>query len=370
MKWPSHGGQPETIKKMFALDEDSAHLIDFSANLNPLLPVHEPQEKLLLDSESIRRYPDPDYSQARLMIAKHQGIAKEQVLLTNGGAEAIFLAARKFAGQKALIIQPTFGEYERACGHYGMKTESLFLSENTDFSFPLDQVLERMKAVQAVFLCRPNNPTGTVASETAIRTLLREGQRIGCYIVIDEAFADFMPDHEPLTHWINDFDNLILLRSLTKMYTVPGLRIGYVIAADRMIEELQSYQIPWSVNAIAAAIVPKLLNDPTIIKETRAWLSAQLDMLKREYRKMGFYMPPTSANFYLLQDRMISAVLSPDRSREAAEALFRHLLHSGILPRHTHTFPALEGRYLRFAVRTEQENKKLLAALREWRAKQ
>jgi threonine-phosphate decarboxylase len=292
-------------------------------------------------------------------IAHFEGLERDQVLVSNGGAEAIFLVAKHFEGKRALIVQPTFVEYEKACLHYHVETEDVYLDIQQGFTFPLEHVLAKMNEVQAVFICRPNNPTGTVVEEEVIRILLDEGLKTGTTIIIDEAFVDFLPENIfGLTEWVNHYPNLILLRSLTKMYTIPGLRIGYIMAGREMIQALRSYQIPWSVNAVVAALTPKLLNDLHFVKQTKEWLNSQLGYVSSELDRLGFYVSPTQVNFYLLQDR---------KDRSQTHQLFLFLLEEGIVARHTHNFKGLNGDFLRLAVRSQEENKQLIRALQIWR---
>lgn len=365
MEWPNHGGQPATIKQLFKLSNEK-QMLDFSANLNPLGPPKWLKEALGDISESLSQYPDPTYTQLKEAIAHFEGLKPDQVLVSNGGAEAIFLAAKHIEGKSALIVQPTFVEYEKACQHYHVQTEDVFLDIHEDFSFPLEQVVAKMNEVQAVFICRPNNPTGTVIEEEVIRILLDEGLKTGTTIIIDEAFVDFLPEKLiGLTRWINDYTNLILLRSLTKMYTIPGLRIGYMMADPETIQALRSYQIPWSVNAMVAALTPRLLDDQDFIKNTREWLSSQLHYVSHELERLEFYVSPTQVNFYLLQDRK-NSLGGEQRTHE----LFLFLLEQGIVARHTHNFKGLNGDFLRLAVRSQEENQQLIRALQVWRETQ
>lgn len=357
-RWPNHGGQPEKMKRLFKISEGK-ELLDFSANLNPLGPPEWLRYALMQGYERLTRYPDPSSLEAKKAIAHFEGVEKEQILVTNGGAEAIFLAAKRFEGQKALIIQPTFGEYERACQHYHIEMEDVFLDPQDEFRFPFQQVCKKIIGVQVVFICRPNNPTGTLVEEELLKRVLERGLETKTSIVVDEAFVDFLPDSfTSLTHWIDTYPNLILLRSLTKMYTIPGLRVGYVMAQSHVIEELEKNQIPWSVNAFADTIVPKLLEDGQFVARTREWLQLQLQEVRSVINHLEFYISPTKVNFYLLKDQ---------KQPLHTEKLFAFLIEQGILARHTHNFKGLAGHYLRFAVRSDAENKELLRVLRKWR---
>lgn len=358
MNWPEHGGQPYLMKQLFQLPEDR-ELLDFSANLNPFGAPGWLEGEWARSFQELDRHPDPNYTLMRQAIADHEGVGRDQILPTNGGAEAIFLTAKHFEQKRALIVRPTFLEYERACQHYHINVEYAYLDEQRDFTLPLNKINSRLKGIDLIFLCRPNNPTGTVAEEKQLTDLLDQSLLENVTVVVDEAFADFLPVRfPPLTRWLGRYPNLILLRSLTKMYTVPGLRIGYVMASKETISSMQGVQIPWSVNAAGAYVVPKLLSDPSHVRRTQAWLEHELVYLKDELTRLNFYQSPTQTNFYLLRDNE-----NPSNTQE----WFRFLLEQGILARHTQTFKGLSEGYLRFAVRSHEENQFLVQCLEKWR---
>lgn len=359
MKWPAHGGQPTKIYELTGLIQNG-EIYDFSANLNPLGPPVKLKKQFLQSLNRIQNYPDPDYLEATKLVSKHENLPEDSLLLTNGGAEAIFLIAHLFSGKKALIIEPTFSEYKRACEVYNIDVSTISLSINKDFTFPLEEITAKLQEVDLVFICRPNNPTGTMASIAAMKLLIEHASKCGTTIIVDEAFIHFAPnEYEDLTSLIATNYNLILLRSLTKIYSIPGLRLGYIIADKNNISSLRSKQIPWSINGVVTSLLPSLFEDETFIKHTQIWLQEQLSFLKAELTSLGFYVSPTVVNFYLLQD-----------DHNNTEELFRFLLAHQLIPRHTHTFKNLEGRYLRLAVRNEEENNYLLKVLRLWREQQ
>jgi len=358
MKWPNHGGQPETIKKLLHMKEDKS-LIDFSANLNPMGPPTWLSDALHQQYETITRYPDPTYSKASAAIAEHEGIDQDMVLVTNGGAEAIFLVAKYFEKGKALIAHPTFLEYERACTHYHIDVEDLIVDDESGYTLPVQLIQDRFAEKDVLFLCRPNNPTGTVIPEEDLQLLLEIGKKKDTYVVVDEAFVDFLPTTiASLTSWLSAYPNLIILRSLTKMYTVPGLRIGYIMAHPTVIHALKNEQIPWSINSLVDAVVPRLLEDRTFVDKTKVWLHGESRYVFSCLKDLDYYVSPSLVNFYLLQDKK-----SPNRTDE----LYYFLLENGILTRHTHNFKGLNGKFIRIAIRSYTENQHLLTALQKWR---
>ncbi|PSL46918.1 L-threonine O-3-phosphate decarboxylase [Salsuginibacillus halophilus] len=359
MEWPEHGGQPESVRQQLAPAAETVY--DFSANLNPLGPPAWLHSAVHAELSSINVYPEPSYEAARQALAEMMGVKLEEVLLTNGGAEAIFLAARLFAGGSALIVQPTFSEYEQACRHYGVGVRHINMKEFDSWSLPLTEIRAHIIETDVVFLCRPNNPTGTLAAQSEMMELLIAAEASETTVVVDEAFIDFLSESDSLVSWIYTHPSLIVLRSLTKVFTVPGLRIGGVAAAPVMIEKLAAGQMPWSVNALASKITPALCADEAFLGRTKAWLQAELPRMKRELEALHFNVSPSVVNFYLLQDK-----LAP----QGTDELLTFLFQSGIAARHTHTFPGLNGSHIRFALRSLEENDELLRVLHAWRRKQ
>jgi threonine-phosphate decarboxylase len=354
--WPRHGGQPRALLERLGLPP-GREVLDFSANLNPLGPPEWLASLWAELGQGIDRYPDPDYTGARRATAEANRLAPEQVLLTNGGAEAIFLAAALHAGRRAVIIQPTFAEYARACRHYRLAVRDIFLS--SDFTLDEARALAAMRKTDVVFLCRPNNPSGTLVPKALIGRLLETGREHGACLVVDEAFIDFVEDPaESLTPLLATHPNLLILRSLTKLYAIPGLRLGYLLGAPDLVARAAELQMPWSVNAPAAALVAPLLADEVFVARTHDWLRRELDRLRPTLERLAFDVSPTRVNFYLLRDR---------RQPRSSEALLRFLADAGILARPTHNFPGLEDGWLRLAVRSAEDNDRLLAALAAWR---
>lgn len=325
--------------------------------------------------QSATLYPDPTYEEAREAIASAEHLQPSQVVLTNGGAEAIYLAAKRIRNKTALIVHPTFSEYEQACAHYDIAVQRVYLQENDAFSFPLESILEKLSLVQAIFLCRPNNPTGTVVQEAVLRKLLEEASRHDVLVIVDEAFADFMSKPlAPLTNWLNDYKHLILLRSMTKMFTIPGIRIGYVLTHPTIASKMREDQMPWSVNSVAAQLAKRLVDEDAFVQNTQNWLQQQWKRLESGLKELHFVHSSSSANFYLLRDPFALDIKDERKTHALGHdldggALYHFLLKHSILARHTTNFPGLDHRgWLRLAVRSTEENEYLLTVLKKWRS--
>ncbi|SDO24399.1 threonine-phosphate decarboxylase CobD [Alkalicoccus daliensis] len=349
MKWPDHGGQPLQLQEM--LQEKKRNLLDFSANINPLGPPDWVKEAAVEALDAMTVYPDPDYKTAAEAAAESENIPPQQVLITNGGAEAIYLAARLVTGGKVLLIEPSFKEYRLACAHYQITIDTVSYKNN---HFPAADIAAKINEVDAVFICRPHNPTGTLSAKEEVEQLMHAAP--DTYFFVDEAFIDFLPETEKLTSLLAENPKLVLLRSFTKMFAIPGLRSGCLLASEEIIQKLQSWQMPWSVNTISAALIPKMTADKKFVESTVAWLEEELHWIRSSLNTHRWSMSESRVNFYILRDKEL----------DDHEPLLRFLMQEGIAVRHTYNFDGINGSAVRAAVRSRNENNQLLRALRRW----
>ncbi|MBS3669271.1 threonine-phosphate decarboxylase CobD [Vreelandella boliviensis] len=356
--WPSHGGQAEALLAHFGLPADH-RLDDFSANLNPLGPPAWVSDWLTKQLTGLERYPAPDYAAARQAIAAHHQLQPEQVLLTNGGAEAIFLAAALHAGKRAAIITPSFGEYARACRAHRLSITEIALPA-PHFTLDIDSLLAGLNGIEVLFLCRPNNPTATLIDMSAMETLLDHSAAIGCHVVVDEAFIDMVgeaPQQASMAPLLARYSHLTLLHSMTKFYTLPGLRLGYMLAEAATIKAAETCQPAWSVNHLAAELVAPLLTDDAFARRTQRWLASERPRVAQALTELGLDVVPSQACFFLIR---------PSAAQEiTTDALFEQLLRQGILVRHSHNFAGLNGEWLRVALRDEPANRRLVSGLKK-----
>ncbi|WP_079508837.1 threonine-phosphate decarboxylase CobD [Mesobacillus jeotgali] len=353
MKWPSHGANPHYLYEAMNLPVPKEKL-DFSANINPLgLPpvLKENWSRLL---EGVSEYPDPHGTILKRKIAEQEGLDENQVLLGNGGAEIISLIGRMLAGKQAVIVQPAFSEYEEACRVNGCKVQYHQLPPNWGWE---DRGLsDKLKEADALFLCNPNNPTGTYYPRPIIIHLLEECRRHHCLLIVDEAFYDFLAEYESITQYIHEFNNLLIIRSMTKMFAIPGLRLGYLLANPEVIKKIAAFQPHWSTNAIALKAGEWCLDSESYIKETITLIEQERRRLFGFYQNRNLLVSPSRINFYLLKDPVF----------EDQYPFLQFLLNRGIIPRHTLNFPGLEGGWLRFAIKGPEDNDKLMEAVDEW----
>ncbi|MGE8207344.1 threonine-phosphate decarboxylase CobD [Heyndrickxia sp. NPDC080065] len=355
MTLPSHGANPKYVYGAAKINQPD-HLLDFSVNVNPFGAPSVIKEKWMEWYQYIEDYPDPLASQLKKELSTKEGIAENCILIGNGGAEIITLVAQFLKEKRVLIIQPAFSEYEQACLAQKCIVEHHILKEE-DWTLEISDLLYKVKQFDAIFLCTPNNPTGVIYDKQSVIELLEEGKRKNCYIIIDEAFYDFSPNNSTYISLLLEYPNLIVLRSLTKMFAIAGLRLGYGAAHPKVIKELSVLKPHWSVNAIAMKAGIECIFQDSYILQTKQHIEAERRRLEVFYKEYAFQMSDSKVNFYLLKDPSLS---------EAAP-LFHFLLKKGIVPRHTMNFPGLDGRWLRFAIKRAEENNRLMEALVEWK---
>ncbi|WP_209122533.1 threonine-phosphate decarboxylase CobD [Alkalihalobacillus sp. BA299] len=356
MSLPNHGANPHYFVKALGLQLPE-QVIDFSENVNPLgvPPIVQVQWNQYI--ETIQTYPDPYASQLREKLATDFNLSIDQLLIGNGAAELILLIANYFREKRILVVEPTFSEYRDACLTYGCEVVRYEIFSEETWDVNIGKLLEALNEVDAMFLCHPNNPTGTTMEQGTLLRLLQTAKEKGVTVIIDEAFYDFSSEDLSMMSYIEDFQNLVILRSLTKMYSIPALRLGYVVASNANISELKKLQQPWSVNGIAQQVGLDCVNDHQHVIRTRSFIKGERMRVFQILGKLGYEFSPSVVNFYLLK---------PKGTREDLKPLIIFLIENGVIPRHTYNFLGLEGKYIRLAIKTSEENDFLLDVLERW----
>ena len=350
----AHGGNLAEVQERYALD--GRPLLDFSANINPLGMPDSVRDAILSGLPSLLHYPDTECRRLRRKLADHLGVKPENVLVGNGSTELMFLAARALLQGTACVVDPTFTEYRHAVEHAGGRCVSRVADARCDFRITGDLLARAAETAGMVFLCNPNNPTGAIIHGTEILSVASRFR--GVLFVIDEAFCDFLTDEDEISvaRKAASSPNVIVLRSLTKFYAIPGLRLGYLVAHGRNVARMLTRKEPWSVNSLAEAAGSAAVADLEFARRTRECVAVWKDQLAAAMGSICGLRPlPPSVNFILAQ------IVKEDLSVETVQ---KRLLAEHILMRNCANFPGLDARYLRVAVRSPQENLRLVEALR------
>lgn len=347
-----HGGNVFAIARSLGVQPED--ILDFSASINPLGPAPGVREALLRAFNSIGHYPDSDCTELREALARVHGVEPANICVANGSTELIYLLPRMAPGKRALVIAPSFSEYAKALTRDGWSVDRFVLASADGFTLPLERLEKSIrKGYDLLILGNPGNPTGRLYRLPEVEALLSLCRAAGCFLAIDEAFMDFC-EEESAKHHAAVRDGSIVLRSLTKFHALPGLRLGYAIASAMTIARLAAFREPWSVNTPAQAAGLASLADTGYTAATRKFVADERMHLSARIAAIPGLRPfPSAANFLLVQ-----AVRGPSAG-ELAERLHEGL----ILIRVCSDFPGLDDRFFRVAVRSRNENERLVAAL-------
>ena len=348
-----HGGNLGRAMEKYSLSLDE--IIDFSANINPLGFSSKIREAIIKNLDRLSHYPDPECKEAKKEISAYFKIDYENIILGNGSTELIYLIVQTLKPKKVLIPAPTFCEYERALNNNNVSINFYKLKEKQEFLVSLDEIIPQLAGIDLVFLCNPNNPIGTFLPKKEMLTLVKEVQRRKIFLVLDEAFIDLY-EEDSLIKEVKNYDHLIILRSLTKFYGLPGLRIGFAASSPKLIKRLEAQKIPWSVNCLAQIAVREMLRDEKFISKSKSFLLEEKEFFYQELSNVeGLKVHKPSANFIFI--KLLGNI--------SHEQLMEQLAKKGILIRDCSNFRGLEkGNFIRVAVRTRKENIKLLKEIK------
>jgi threonine-phosphate decarboxylase len=339
---------------------DPAEILDFSASINPMGPAAAAREAFLKSYREISRYPDPYGTELRQALANRHEVQPDELLLGNGSTQLIYLLCTALRPHKALVVAPAFSEYANALKLAGAAIRFLPLPAGSNFKFSVEKFMAAWQRDHDIaFLSSPNSVTGQLIPKVELETIAGAALVRKQLVIVDEAFIDFA-EKESIKHEVRRNPYLVVLRSLTKYYALPGLRLGYLLAETRRVAQLADYLEPWSVNAPAQKVALACLADTSFRIKTDRWLEREKSFLLRGLNTLqGFHCYPSAANFLLARMKNSSTGVS---------RLHSFLLQRNILIRPCDSFLGLGSNYFRIAVRRRADNQKLIAALKEWSA--
>ena len=335
-----HGGQVYDAAGIFLGD-----WLDFSANINPLGLT----EKILLTlAENLRgivNYPDPHAAELKQAISARYVVPEDKLVLLNGAAEFFYLYLNVTRPNRVVIPVPGFVEYERAARAAGCDVKFFVTHAEENFSLDVQKLRAILKPTDCVIIGRPNNPTGNLIAAEKILQLAEVAP-----VVVDESFIDFA-DAESVRKFAAE--NISVVQSLTKIFAIPGLRLGFAVVEKNLAHRLNLSKDVWNVNFLAQKVGAVALADEEFLRRTRAWLAVeQKFFVERLMNLRGMKVFPPSVNFVLLR-------------HERAEEILQSLRREKILLRSCANFVGLDNFYLRSAIRSREENLRLLNALQK-----
>ena len=317
--------------------------INFSTNIPQNVNHDALLDHLRACGAIFSNYPEPEPRSVERHLAEIYGLWPEQVIVTNGATEAIYLLAHLFAGKKSAILAPTFREYQDA---------ARLFSHSVTFINSINEIDGHEADV--VWLCNPNNPTGQVFERTLLLEMV--DKCLDKTFIIDQAYALYSVKPVLTEKDVEDRENLIALHSLTKQFMVPGLRIGYATGPVKIINAMRWLRMPWSVNSLAIAASHFLLDHRNEYKVDYLTLHSEAERLTASLRSLGISAVPTDCNFLLA---LLPFGTASDLKNWLVE---KH----GILIRDASNFEGLTPDYFRIAAQSREENDLFIKSMKEW----
>ena len=329
---------------------DYKSIIDFSANINPLGILPEVKEAINRSIKQIANYPDIYCNELRNALAIQEGIDKENIICSNGAADLIFQLVLAKRPKKALLIAPGFFEYEQALKIVNTEIKYYYLKEENNFELKESYLSYIENDIDIIFLCNPNNPTGKTIKSDLLKKIIEVITIKNILLVVDECFVDFVLDSEKISakkYLLNN--NVFIIKAFTKIYAMPGLRLGYGMCRDNeLLERIYEIRQPWSVSIPAQKAGVKVLGNKDYIIKTIEYVKKEREFLYKNFSQLKIEYIESEANFILFK---------------WIKNLKKRLLEQGILIRDCSNYKGLGIGYYRIAIKKRDENEKLISAL-------
>ena len=344
-----HGGDVYSARQKMKQEP-----LDFSVNSNPMgMPpgaVRAAADAL----QQCTQYPDPLCRELRAALAAYEGIPAEQIVCGNGAADLIFRIVAATHPQRALLLEPTFAEYEQALRSMDCSIAYFPLQESEGFVLPEAFLQQLTPEINLLFLCNPNNPTGRTVSPALLQEIWKRCEEAGILLVVDECFNEFLehPEQNTLKDVLETGANAVILKAFTKSFAMPGLRLGYGLCGNRdLAERIFSCGQPWGVSIPAQAAGVAALQEQGYLERMRRLIQTERRWLSENLARLGLRVFPSEANYILFRT-------------ETEISLRERMEQRGVLIRACGNYRGLDDRYYRIAVRGHDENERLIAALK------
>ena len=325
---------------------------DYSVNSNPLGVPEAVRKSVQESADRIMHYPDVRCDRLRESIGDFERIEKEQILCGNGAAELFFAVVMAVKPEKALITAPAFSEYERALGTVGAVVQYYRLKEEDDFRIREDILEEITEETDMMFLCNPNNPTGQITEKELVLRIMERCRACSTILVLDECFIDFLenPDRYECREYLAQYPNVVIVKAFTKIFCMPGVRLGYALCRDTDLRNrIRAMLQPWNVSVTAQeAGVAALADCGEYLNRTRAYIKKEKIRMTEKMKKLCLKVYGSEANYIFFK---------------GPSGLYEKALEDGLLIRDCSNYEGLTGGYYRIAVRSEEENERLIAWL-------
>ena len=347
-----HGGNIFTVARSLGVAPEQ--LTDFSASINPLGISPAVREAIIGSLDRLVHYPDSSHDRLKQALAAYHRLSPDNFTIGNGSTELIYHIPLLVTAGTALLISPSFSEYARSLTLHGWQTERMVLEPTQGFTIDLEALERRLSSgVELLILCNPGSPSGKLHPAEVIGRIVELGRTAGTFLLLDEAFMDFT-ELASAKHLLEGNDRAIILRSMTKFFGIPGLRLGYAIANAPLAERLDLPGGPWRVNTLALEAGVAALEDLQHNRQTLAFVEREREQLFSGLSRIPWLRPYPSTTNYLLVE-----ITGGMTARQLKEQLLTQL----ILIRDCSNFEGLSDYFFRVAVRKNGENQRLLDCL-------
>jgi len=358
-RFVSHGGDVWGFARKYNIPLEK--VLDFSGPINFLGPAPKAVETVKQHAKLIRFYPDPNPVELRREIAEYvgHGVDAANIILGNGSIELIYMVTEPFpCGFKAVIPVPSFTEYEKAALRVG--GEPIFVKLPDNFALDVESVKKAVtEDTRIVSICNPHSPSGTLYSRETVLDLIEFCRKKNVIVSVDENYIEFAEKGQDNTiaGYVKKYENLFVIRSVTKFYGMPGIRFGYGIATESLIDTLQTVRQPWSINSLAGYATLAAFKDTEFIENTKRTIAKERVRFAEMLSEIGgLHVFPSVTNFLLVKILI---------KKITATILKEKLAKERILIRDCSTFMGLDDRYFRVTVRSFEENLALVEALKK-----
>lgn len=355
-----HGSDIEEIEKYYGIPKEE--LVGFGANVNPLGLSDNIKTQLAARLDIITTYPDRNYVSLRDAIGNYCNVNREYIVVGNGSTELISLLIQHVHPRKALLLGPTYSEYERELALCGGEMIYYDLTPDNEFLVDLDDLLPKLdETIDLLILCNPNNPTSTAITTETMEQILLHCKKYNIFVMVDETYIEFAPDISEFTSvpLAKSHDNLMVIRGVSKFFAAPGLRLGYAITSNvEFMSLIHTHQNPWSLNSIGALAGELMVQDKDYIERTRELIHSERERIYaalQEIPELHSFKPV--ANFFLVR------ILKPGVT---SFDLFDYLVRQKLMIRDCSSFTNLKGEYIRFCIMLPEDNTRLLNGLKTY----
>ena len=351
--------------------------IDYSANINPLGLPQGVKEELArcIEDPVCCVYPDSRCRDLVKALSDYHQAPEDWILCGDGAADLIFGLAFALKPKKALLLAPSFLEYEQALRAVDCDISLFYLKEENGYRLDVEELCKTLEQTNVhqdiLFLCNPNNPTGIAVKKEQVLKLAETCEKTGTFLVVDECFEEFLdePEAYSIIPFLEKLPHVFVLKAFTKIYAMAGMRLGYALCSDEdVLTKICQVRQPWSVSGLAQRAGIAALKETEYVLKTRKLIHEQREKMEAALKGLGYIVYPSQANYIFFKEKSLEETAEKDAEQEekperSPTSLYARMLNQGVLIRSCSNYPGLDASCYRICVKTEEENREFLNLL-------